>query len=207
MPRLTPPTMPPGSFSNAEQPTVLMSSGIRLRPWTDADAPVLLDVYADAEIQRWHCKTLTDITEAGAMIAQWRNAWASGTDAHWAVADGDDSVVGRIALRHPDFADGNAGVAYWAVPVRRGRGIIPAAVIALTQWAFDRRFQRLSLEHSTENAPSCRVAHKAGYRYEGTLAAAAMHLDGRHDMHLHAITSDPKNRRPAASPDAIVRTC
>ncbi|WP_156055814.1 hypothetical protein [Nocardia sp. NRRL WC-3656] len=60
----------------------------------------------------------------------------------------------------------------------------------MTQWAFERGFARLSLEHSTANPASFRVAQKGDYRYEGTLAAAAaVRLDGRHDMHLHALTS------------------
>jgi hypothetical protein len=33
---------------------------------------------------------------------------------------------------------------------------------------------------------SCKVATKAGYLLEGTKRSAAVHDDGRHDMHLHA---------------------
>jgi RimJ/RimL family protein N-acetyltransferase len=42
------------------------------------------------------------------------------------------------------------------------------------------------LDHSTRNHASCRVATKSGYLLEGTKRSAAVHDDGRHDMHLHA---------------------
>jgi ribosomal-protein-alanine N-acetyltransferase len=47
-------------------------------------------------------------------------------------------------------------------------------------------FHRLELTHSLANAASCRVAHKVGYRLEGTLRQHGLHADGWHDMHLHA---------------------
>ena len=40
--------------------------------------------------------------------------------------------------------------------------------------------------HSTANAASCRVAEKAGFAPEGVLRQSVRHLDGWHDMHLHA---------------------
>ncbi len=189
MPRLTPPAIPAGSLSQIAQPIVDAGHGIRLRPWSHADGPLLLEVYADPVIQRWHCKSIDDIDEARAILDGWRHEWEVESGAHWAVVTGDDTLVGRVALRGVNFLDGVAEVAYWAVPGRRGHGFVPTAVSGLTRWAFDLGFQRLSLEHSIANPASCRVAEKAGYRYEGTLAAAARHLDGHHDMHLHAITA------------------
>ncbi|WP_051757022.1 GNAT family N-acetyltransferase [Nocardia sp. NRRL WC-3656] len=107
MPSLTPPTVPPGSFSDVEQPVAEVGDGIALRPYADDDAPLLLDVYSDPDIQRWHCKTLADVAEA--MIAEWRGTWSSETDAHWAIVDCRNDVASRITLRQLDFADGVAG--------------------------------------------------------------------------------------------------
>lgn len=55
-----------------------------------------------------------------------------------------------------------------------------------TAWAFDRGLHRVHLEHSVGNPASCRVAERAGFTLEGTQRSAALHLDGWHDMHLHA---------------------
>jgi RimJ/RimL family protein N-acetyltransferase len=46
-------------------------------------------------------------------------------------------------------------------------------------------FYRLELDHSTRNEASCGVAAQCGYLLEGTKRSAALHDDGRHDMHLH----------------------
>ena len=189
LPRLVPPVLPKGVLSECVQPVVDAGFGVRLRPWSIADAALLVEVYADAGIQRWHCKALADIDEAATMVQGWHREWMMDSSAHWAIITGDDTVVGRVALRKIDLIDGAAELGYWAVPCWRGNGFVPIAVAGVTRWAFGRGFQRLSLEHSVANPASCRVAEKAGYRCEGTLAAAARHLDGQHDMHLHAMTA------------------
>ena len=80
-----------------------------------------------------------------------------------------------------------AGVGYWVLPAARGAGVATRALTALTVWALDEiGFHRLELDHSTRNHASCGVATKSGYLLEGTKRSAAVHDDGRHDMHLHA---------------------
>lgn len=103
------------------------------------------------------------------------------------MARGDGEVLGRIALGSMDLDDGVASCAYWVLPAARGAGVAPAALHALSEWALaPGRFHRLYLDHSTRNQASCRVALKAGFALEGTRRSAAVHADGRHDMHLHA---------------------
>lgn len=108
-------------------------------------------------------------------------------DGHWAITRDDGQMLGRIALRGLDFDDGIAGAAYWMLPAGRGAGAASRTLTALTAWALDEiGFHRLQLDHSTRNHASCRVATKSGYLLEGTKRSAAVHDDGRHDMHLHA---------------------
>lgn len=111
-----------------------------------------------------------------------------GCSGHGRSAQHDNGqVLGRIALRGLDFDDGTADVAYWVLPAARGAGIASRALTTLTVWALDEiGFQRLHLDHSTRNHASCRVATKSGHLLEGTKRSAAVHDDGRHDMHLHA---------------------
>jgi len=42
------------------------------------------------------------------------------------------------------------------------------------------------------NLPSSRVAIEAGFDFEGVKRCAGLHLDGWHDMHLHARINDTK---------------
>ena len=50
--------------------------------------------------------------------------------------------------------------------------------------------------HSTRNEASCRVAAGAQFLAEGTKRSACLHLDGWHDMHLHARVNDRADRDP-----------
>ena len=54
-------------------------------------------------------------------------------------------------------------------------------------------FHRLQLSHAVENAPSCRVAEKAGYAAEGIMRSSLPAADGGWwDMELHA-TINPRH--------------
>jgi RimJ/RimL family protein N-acetyltransferase len=183
----TPPVVPTGLLSASAQPALLAGQGLVLRPWETADAPAFLSAYQDADIRRWH--TRRPRTEAD--VLEWFDAynqdWRHEKGGHWAVARDDGEVLGRIALRGFNFDDGIAGVAYWVLPAARGAGVATRAVLALSAWALEEAgFYRLHLDHSTRNHASCRVATKSGYLLEGTKRSAAVHDDGRHDMHLHA---------------------
>lgn len=82
------------------------------------------------------------------------------------------------------------------LPAARGARVASRAVRALSAWALDDiGFHRLELDHSTRNEASCRVALASGYAWEGTKRSAALHDDGRHDMHLHALVRDDLGRR------------
>ena len=182
----TPQVIPAGQLSGSPQPVISAAPGLLLRPWTAADAPAFLSAYQDDEIRRWH--TRRPCTEA--IVREWFDAyhhdWDRERAGHWAIAQHDGGVLGRLALRGFNFDDGIAIAAYWVLPGARGAGVATSAVTALSAWALKIGFHRLELSHSTRNHASCRVAIKSGYTLEGTKRSAAVHDDGRHDMHLHA---------------------
>lgn len=199
MPALTEPAIEAGRLSSQDQPTIAVDDELRLRPWDDRDAATVLGVYGDSAIQRWHARTLANSQEARELLAGWRRGWAEETGASWAVVGPDDRVLGRIALCALNLHEANAGIAYWTVPAARGRGIAPRVVRSVSGWATATiGFHRLELRHSVANAASCRVAQKAGFRAEGTLASAALHADGWHDMHVHALVGEA-GRHPLSS--------
>lgn len=188
MPLLTDPLIPAGRLAKSEQPLLVVDDELTLRPWTPRDAAAVAAVYQDSETQRWHARTLTGEQEATELIASWRRIWAEETGASWAVAAGQDIVIGRIAFGSIDLHEGVAGVGYWTAREARGRGVAPRALRAAANWAIEViGLHRLELEHSTQNDASCRVALKAGFGSEGTRVSAALHQDGWHDMHVHAL--------------------
>ncbi|EWM68217.1 MULTISPECIES: GNAT family N-acetyltransferase [Micromonospora] len=182
----TPPAVPAGTLAAGPQPTLPAEGGLVLRPWADGDAPTVLAAYQDPEIRRWHTRRPASPEQVLQWFAHSRRSWQEETGASWAVTRGDE-VVGRMTLGGVNLDDGEAACAYWVVPAARGTGVASGALRALSAWALaDGRLHRLWLDHSTGNVASCRVAVKAGFRLEGTKRSAAVHDDGRHDMHLHA---------------------
>jgi RimJ/RimL family protein N-acetyltransferase len=175
------------TLANGPQPVLPAAGGLVLRPWEATDVAAFLSAYRDPAIRRWHRRGPDSEDEVREWFDRYRRDWARERGGHWAVTRGGGAVLGRIALRGFDLDDGTAGCAYWILPEARGAGVAPRALIALTGWAFGRAgFHRLYLDHSTRNDASCRVAVKAGFQLEGTMRSAAVHADGRHDMHLHA---------------------
>lgn len=93
---------------------------------------------------------------------------------HLAIAENaDNRVLGEILLfvRAAEAAESGIGeIAYVVDPAERGRGIAPAAVQLLSEWAFaELDLKRLQLSIHPDNHASQRVAEKAGYQFEGTL--------------------------------------
>lgn len=78
-------------------------------------------------------------------------------------------------------------------PPARRQGVATAALQTLSDWAMgDVGFHRVWLMHSTQNAPSCKVAEATGHAPEGTLREALLHADGWHDMHVHGRVADSR---------------
>lgn len=185
----TPPAMTSGCLAGGPQPVLPVSGGdgLLLRPWERADAAAFLAAYRDEETRRWHTHRPSTEAEVREWFDGYRQDWEREKGCHWAVARDSGEALGRMALRGLDFDDGVANAAYWVLPAARGAGVASRALAAVSAWALgDIGFHRLELDHSTRNHASCRVATKAGYRLEGTKRDAAVHDDGRHDMHLHA---------------------
>lgn len=189
MPILVEPAIPEGSLASAHQPIIEVSRSVSLRPWDGGDAPAVVKAFQDPLIQRWHVRRADSVEEAAGWIERWRSEWNKESGAHWAVVDpSSDLLLGRMALKDIDLYDGTADLAYWTVASARGHGVCSNSVIALARWAFiEMTFNRLELEHSIDNAVSCRVAGKAGFQLEGTRRSSAHHADGWHDMHVHGL--------------------
>lgn len=173
-------------MSGTGQPVLAADGGLLLRPWEPDDAEAVEAAYADPAIRQWHGRSMT-AAEARTWVAAWPETWRAETGASWAVTDGT-GVLGQAGLRRIDLADGDAAISYWVLPAARGRRVAPRALAAVTGWALgELGLHRLELRHATGNTASCRVAGHAGYPLDGTLRSAALHPDGWHDMHVHAM--------------------
>lgn len=188
--------MKPRCLSTRAQPTLVSGSGLTLRPWLRSDAPELVRAYDDPDIYRWHCRSLS-LAAAESWVSHELERWQQDLGSSWAITQ-NGLLCGRVGIGGVRLDEGRAGVTYWVLPAARGQEVAPRALSAVVDWAFGAAgFHRLELNHSTLNDASCRVATKAGFLLEGTKRREALHLDGWHDMHAHAILAD--DPRPAVA--------
>ncbi len=191
MPRLVPAVVAAGAMRQMDQPVLECDPEIEIRSWRADDVEAVVAAYSDPDIRQWNLQAL-DATEAADWIGQWTRKWQAETDACWAIAArSSQAVLGRVALRSIRLDEGNAEVTYWVLPLARNVGVATMATEQVCRWALQELgLHRVELFHSVLNAPSCRVAERAGFALEGTLRSALLHPDGWHDMHLHAILGE-----------------
>jgi RimJ/RimL family protein N-acetyltransferase len=162
-------------------------SALLVRPWLAADMPDLhaamaceypatgLGTHPDVAVpgpQRW----------SGPRNDQEAVLWLSGQDRGWECGDwltfavldvSQNRVVGHVGLWNRDGGKVGIGergeIGYWTAAGARGRGVAPAAVRAVTTWAFSsfgaERLPLIMLVHDLDNPASCRVAEKSGYPF------------------------------------------
>ncbi|MEU0334304.1 GNAT family N-acetyltransferase [Streptomyces sp. NPDC006193] len=194
-----PDVVPAGRMARRSQPVLDLPGGHGLRPWRADDADALVRAGQDPDIRRWNLFTVADRAQARTRIARMHERWRAETGAVWAVARPGEPPVGLVGLGDVDLAGGSAELLHWLLPEARGAGLAVRAARGPARWALaDLGLHRLRLCHSTADPASCRVAEKAGFRFEGTQRSALLHADGWHDQHLHArVAGDPG---PASDP-------
>ena len=145
---------------------------VALRPWEESDAPELarcLD--GDEEISRWldMIPQPYSVEDALSFIGI---ATSGKGDRLFAVTDAvTGRLLGSVGARW-DEPHEVAEIGYWARADARGGGVITRAVVLAVRAALADGAARVWLRAAVENAPSRRVAEKAGFRLEGVLRSA-----------------------------------
>jgi RimJ/RimL family protein N-acetyltransferase len=97
-------------------------------------------------------------------------------------------AVGSVSLRlGSDIERRSAEIGYWLGEAYWGRGIVSAAVAAVTDYAFrELDLLRVFAVPFVRNVASARVLERAGYQREGTLRRSAVKDGEVLDQHLYA---------------------
>ena len=152
-------------------PPQLADDAIRLEPLSQDDAPEMHGLVDDSDIQSF-TRVPADADEQFVRwwIGRYESGWEDGTRAGFAIRDLDGAFIGFAAAVELDLEHGEAELGYMVAPAARGRGVSLRALDLLTRWCFEElRLIRLELRIDVANAPSLRVAERAGYRQEGVL--------------------------------------
>lgn len=162
-----------------------------LRPWISGDASALSEASQSASdlATQFGGADLSTLAAAEAFIDQ-----SLRFDEHvknWAVVE-DDVAIGNVGASAIEFRHGTAWMYYWLAAGARGKGYATGALIAVSDWVFEKGLYRLELGHRVNNPASCRVATAAGFLAEGIEREKLRYGDVRYDVETHArLATDP----------------
>lgn len=166
-------------------PQPLIDGPTALRPWRDLDIPALVAVCQDPEIARW-TRVPSPYGEADARLylQQRHDSLRSGASAPFAVVATDDGrLLGSTSLLRFSWVDARAEVGYFLAREARGQGHAVRALGLICAWGFGSLgLERIDLLAATGNAPSQRVAERAGFTREAVLRSYFPSRQGRLDM-------------------------
>ena len=173
------------------EPIEIAAGWLQLRPWEIGLAPRLAELVADPVERQWSPFPFEGdpLSQAEKKIGSAAERWRTRKQFSLAVQDAaSGDLLGEIQLNLINDMTGSALAGYSTMPHARGRGVAPAALGAICRWAFEAAgFHRIELSHAVENAPSCRVAVKAGFPAEGIMRSyLPTPSGGWWDVELHA---------------------
>ncbi len=165
------------SAAPTDYPT-LADETVRLRSWREDDVPALVEALADPEISLWIDRIPFPYTESDA------RAFVASSPG-FAIADLAGELLGACGVEWSDPGQSVATVGYWLRSGARGRGVATAATRLVARWVLgELGFERLELRADPQNAASCRVAERAGFRLDGTLRSVRYNARQRRRIDL-----------------------
>lgn len=177
-----------------------LSDGVvRLRAFTEEDAPALAVIWRDPDI-RAHNEVPEPSEEAARdWVRQAATSAADGEAWEWAIVDaGSGELAGRRALKEISWPQRRAVAASWVRPRFRGRRFAARSLRLAAAHAFASGLARIHAECETDNEASLRSLLAAGMRHEGTLRAPVS-SNSSVPLDLHVLELLPADLARAAS--------
>jgi ribosomal-protein-alanine N-acetyltransferase len=180
-------------------------AAVSLRPVSIDDGPVLAELYTEDRdfLRKWDPVRPDDFFTAAGQRRAIGSALHQCTDGRMAasVILDRDAVVGTVNLNN--ILRGplqSAFLGYWVAQRAAGRGVATEAVALALRLAFDElELHRVDAFAREENAGSCRVLEKNGFRRVG-MSYGHVHVDGRwrDDVHFQKLApwDDGKRLKP-----------
>ena len=154
----------------------LRDGDLVLRPARPDDADAITAACQDPEIPRWtFVPSPYTRVHAEEFIASCRELAAAGTTVNLLAVDArDDRLLGSFGLIELDRRPGYGEIGYWVAAGARGRGVASRATRLLADWAErELGLTEIDVLPHKDNAPSRRVAERAGFVDTGELVGSA----------------------------------
>jgi RimJ/RimL family protein N-acetyltransferase len=158
---------------------VIESRGLRLRQPVDRDLDDIVTACNDPDIQSYLAGIPIPYTLADA--ADWvaRSAADKAGGTSLVIADAvSDHLLGTVGLSELRARDASFEIGYWVAPWARRRNVASNSLLAVAEWAFANKINRMELIHRLDNEASMRVAMATGFTHEGVKRAGTRLRDG-----------------------------
>ena len=172
---------------------VQQNSRIVLRPHELRDVDPLLEAVQEsiAEISPWlpWCHAAISKEELAGFVEISRNGWKERSQFQFAILDArTDTFLGGISLNHLVKSNRLANMGYWVRTSATRRGVACDAVKLLATWGFrELGLSRIEIAAIPANVASCKVAERAGARFEA-VARNRLVMHGRaYDAALYSM--------------------
>ena len=158
-------------------PPVLETPRLRLRPYLDADAARLTDLFTDPRGRHFGGRSeRLGPPDGAAHILRLRDHCARGTQINWCIADrSSDLLVGHIQLFDLEGLDDTEVKPGYAIhPDARGRGYLTETLIGLADWIFRPAAEGglgkrlITISTAATNLASRHAASQAGFTHTAT---------------------------------------
>ncbi len=172
---------------------VLQSPTILIRPHEVRDIDPLFAAVQEsiAEISPWlpWCHKAFSKSELASFIETSRDGWADRTQYQFAIFDATTNLaLGGIGLNHIAKPNRLANMGYWVRTSATRRGVASEAAKLVAAYGFrDLGLTRIEIAAIPENSASCRVAERAGAKFEA-VARNRLVMHGRaYDAALYSL--------------------
>ena len=111
-----------------------------------------------------------------------------------------DQFVGTIGFHHFYWINRRTSLGYWLDAQHEGRGLMTAAVRAMTDHAIRTlKLNRVEIQAATGNERSRAIPQRLGFRHEGTLRQAGFLYDHYVDLEMYAmLAAEWSKQRPTS---------
>lgn len=172
---------------------VLADGVVRLRAFSEQDAPALAVIWRDPAIRARNEVPEPSEEAAREWVARSAVRAAAGEAWEWAIVDaGTGELAGRRALKEINWAQRRAVAAGWVGPRSRGNQFAARSLRLAAAHAFAHGLVRIHAECDTDNEASFRSLVAAGMRHEGTLRASFV-TDAGVPLDLHVLGMLPED--------------
>jgi RimJ/RimL family protein N-acetyltransferase len=145
-------------------PPTLIDGALTMRPPTPDDVDAITAACQDPEIQRWTFVPRPYRREHAVEWVARAPAAAQAGEIVTLLALEDGELAGSFSVLEIDQARGYGEIGYWVAPNARRRGVATRATRLLHEWAAGPLgLTHLEILPHEDNAPSRRVAERAGY--------------------------------------------